>query len=227
MIAALLLCLGGLPPPTVEEVARYRSAAAAYGAGDLAEAEAGFRALSRSPTVIATPARFAHGNALFRQATRYAVPARARNEFLRAAVADYRAASDSSDLAAPLVIKNADARHNLELAKRLLVVEEEILSAPARDGTPTGVAGTIDRSSVPVDGRSDHRATPPGEPPTRADSGPTSKTSGGLSFGDVGKLEPADAQERLRAALSRIRRERPTIRPPLLLPRSKLGKDRD
>lgn len=227
MIAALLLCLGGVSPPAAEEVERYRSAAAAYGSGALEEAEAGFRGLVRSPTAIAPLARFARANSLVRQATRRALSAREKNDFLRAAVAEYRAAIDLSDPAAPLVIKTADARYNLELAKRLLVVEGNSLGPPAPNSAPTGVSGTIDRPTAPVDSPPDPQATPPGGTPTRADSGPTSKTSGGLAFGDVGKLEPAEAQTRLRSALSRIHRERPTIRSPLLLPLSKLRRNRD
>lgn len=200
----LAMMIGAIP--NADTVARYRSAVELYEAGRIEEAAAIFETLSHEPGPLQPLAFYALGNLKVEDAVQSPTNM-ARNQKLQQAIEHYRQSLDQADGTA---LDVEAARHNLELAKRLLHWPSPG-SEPGARRLPTSAQRTEindNRDDGPEDPSSE-KLPPPEESPSASSptSAPVTKSKGGLAPTDPGPLTIEQANKRLATAVQRIEQE--------------------
>jgi hypothetical protein len=174
-------------------------------AENYAGAEALMVPLCHENTEVRPLALYALGNIRVRQAMAMS-PTPDTDALLLEAVAYYRQALD---LAVGSKLNLDDARHNLELAKRLRPERGAEGKEQRAEQPPQGDAATSEQEGPgkPLTDP-DAEGSPPEVGNAKADeAAPVRRSKGGLAAIDPGPLDPNEARRRLSAAMERIERE--------------------
>lgn len=176
-----------------------------YLAGEIDLAFSSFARLTDAPAPWPTLAAYGMGNCLVQRAIESSLDRKSRGALLLEAVAEYRRALE---MPAKGILDPDDARHNLELAKRLLILSETAGDTRPSARTDSRQANesrdSEDRGENVTDGDAPTENGPLDTTASPKDEGDVEKAKGGIPFVDPGRWSAEQAKAKLGETIDRV-----------------------